>query len=181
MAHAIPHTVPARDPQAELHARLLSAPAEHAEALLAAYDVLQGLNDSGVFDLLRGALGSKDKLIDLAVGSTRSPESVATLRNLILLSKMLGAIEPEALRRFTQAAPQALNMIVRQPEPPGLWRLMKDFVWNRNFRRGLSAVNTMLEVLGRNLSRDDASRAVSRADSRAASSGTATAPARPSC
>src|ERR1700747_1617635 len=41
MAQPIPLEVPPRNPRAELHARLLNAPEEHAEAVLAAYEVLQ--------------------------------------------------------------------------------------------------------------------------------------------
>jgi len=33
--------------------------------------------------------------------------------------------------------------MVRQPERPGLWRLVKDFLWNQDFRHGLAAVNTI--------------------------------------
>ena len=44
-----------------------------------------------------------------------------------------------------------MKAMVRKPERPGLWRLIKDFLWNKDFRHGLAAVNTMLEVFGRNL------------------------------
>lgn len=152
MAQPIPLEVPGRDPLVELQTRLRGAPAEHAEALLAAYEVLQGLHDSGVFDLMRGALGSRDKVLGVAVRAAGSPESIRAVRNLLLLINMLGAIEPEVLARFTQVAPGALNTMVRQPERPGLWTLIKDFVWNQDFRHGLVAVNMMLEALGRSLS-----------------------------
>ena len=151
MAQPIPLDLPARDPLVELQARLSNAPAEHAEALLAAYDVLQSLQDSGVFDLIRGALGSKDKILEIAVAQAASAESVRAVRNLLLLFKMLGAIEPDVLRTFTEAGPQVLKMMICQPEPAGLWRLLKDFFWNRDFRQGMAAVNTMFEAFGRRL------------------------------
>src|SRR5205823_5603470 len=109
-------------------------------------EVVQGLHDSGMFDLVRGALGSRDKVLEVAVGAAGSPTSIRAIRNLVLLINMLGAIEPEVLGRFTKAGPQALKVMVRQPEPPGLWRLIKDFLWNQDFRHGLAAVNTMLET-----------------------------------
>jgi uncharacterized protein YjgD (DUF1641 family) len=155
VAQPIPFDVPARDPRIELQARLSEAPAEHAEALLAAYQVLQGLHDSGVFDLIRGALGSRDKVLEVAVQAAGSPESTRAIRNLLLLMNMLGSIEPELLKTFTQAGPEALKMMVHQPERPGLWTLIKDFLWNQDFRHGLAAMNTMFEVLGRSLSGGD--------------------------
>ena len=162
MAQPIPLDLSTRDPRIELQSRLRDAPGEHAEALLAAYEVLQGLHDRGVLDLLRGALGSGDKVLDIAVRAAESPASIRGIRNLLLLINMLGEIEPEVLKRFTQAGPRALTKIVRKPERPGLWELIKDFLWNQDFRHGLAAVNMMLEALGRSLSRgntvDDAIR-----------------------
>jgi uncharacterized protein YjgD (DUF1641 family) len=153
MAQPIPLNVPNRDPRIALQSRLQDAPAAHAEALLDAYEVLQGLHDTGVLDLLRGALGSRDKVLDVAVGAAGSADAIRVTRNLLLLINMLAAIDPEVLGAFTQAGPLALKMMVREPEPPGIWRLLKDFLWNQDFRHGMAAVNTMLEVLGRSISR----------------------------
>ena len=144
--------LPHGDPRLTLQSRLRDAPAAHAEALLAAFEVLQGLHDSGTLDLLRGALGAKDKVLDIAVGAAGSPRSVRAARNLLLVINMLAATDPDVLRTFTRAAPVALKQMIQHPEPPGLWRLIGDFLWNRDFRHGLAAVNTMLEVFGRNWS-----------------------------
>ena len=155
MANPIPLELPHADPRLALQARLENAPAAHAEALLAAYEVLQGLHDRGVLDLMRGALGSGDKVLEIAVAAAQSPGSIRGLRNLLLVVNMLGAIDPEVLKAFTQGVPQAFELMVRKPEPSGLWRLIKDFLWNQDFRHGMAAVNTMLEVFGRKLSVSD--------------------------
>ena len=162
MAQPITLDMPVRDPRLELQARLQKAPAQYAEALLGAYEVLQGLHDAGALDLMRGALGSKDKVLEVAVDTAESPSSVRAIRNLLLLSNMLGEIDPEALKSFTQAVPQALNMMVRRPEPPGLWTLIKDFLWNQDFRHGLAAVNTMLKVFGKSVSSHSKPKTVSQ-------------------
>ena len=151
MANPIPLELPRTDPRRALQARLENAPAAHAEALLAAYEVLQGLHDRGVLDLMRGALGSGDKVLEIAVEAAQSPGSIRGIRNLLLIVNTLGAIEPELLKTFMQIVPQTLETMVRNPEPPGLWRLIQDFLWNQEFRRGMAALNTFLEVLGRNL------------------------------
>jgi uncharacterized protein YjgD (DUF1641 family) len=153
MARPIPLTLPVRDPRAELQSRLQTAPAEHAEAILAAYEVLQGLHDCGVLDLARGALGSSDKVLEIAVNASQSPQSIRSIRNLLLLVNMLGAIDPERLGIVTRAVPQALQAIAQQQDPPGLWKLMTRFLWNRDMRRGLSAFVAVLGVFGRNLAK----------------------------
>jgi len=156
MANPIPLELPRTDPRVALQARLENAPVAHAEALLAAYEVLQGLHDRGVLDLMRGALGSGDKVLEIAVEAAQSPASIRGIRNLLLIVNTLGAIEPELLKTFMQIIPQTLHTMVRDPEPPGLWRLIQDFLWNQEFRRGMATLNTFFEVLGRNLPGDKA-------------------------
>jgi uncharacterized protein YjgD (DUF1641 family) len=151
MSQPIPLNLPARDPRAELQARLQNAPLEHAEALLSAYEVLQGLHDRGVFELLRGALGSSDKVIEIVVQAAKSPESIRGIRNLIILAKILGTIEPELVEGFARSLPEAIALTkAHEAKPPGFWGVLKKFR-NRNFRRGLVLVNFMLEAFGRNL------------------------------
>jgi uncharacterized protein YjgD (DUF1641 family) len=152
MASPIPLELPRTDPRVALQARLQDAPAAHAEALLEAYEVLQALHDRGVLDLMRGALGSGDEVLEIAIAAAQSPGSIRGIRNLLLLVNMLGAIDPEVLKAFTQGVPKAFQLMVREPEPPGLWRLIQDFLWNQDFRHGLAALNTMLEAFGRSLS-----------------------------
>jgi len=156
MASPIPLELPRTDPRLALHARLENAPAEHAEALLAAYEVLQGLHDRGVLDLMRGALGSGDQVLEIVVAAAQSPGSIRGIRNLLLIINTLGAIEPELLKTFMQIIPETLQTMIRNPEPPGLWGLIRDFLWNEEFRRGMATLNTFFEVLGRNLPGDKA-------------------------
>jgi uncharacterized protein YjgD (DUF1641 family) len=159
MASPIPLEVPRTDPRVALQARLENAPAEHAEALLAAYEVLQGLHDRGVLDLMRGALGSGDQILEIAVAAAQSPTAIRGIRNLLLMINTLGAIDPELLKVFMQIIPQTLQTMIKNPEPPGLWRLIQDFLWNQEFRRGMATLNTFFEVLGRNLPGDKAASA----------------------
>ena len=151
MARPIPLELPPRDPQRELNSRLQQAPLEHAEAVLAAYEVLQGLHDSGALELVRGALGGGGKILEQVVAVTSSPESVRATRNLLLLVTALGEIEPALLSDLTRAIPKALVQAnAEEAKPPGLFKLMSTF-WNKDFRRGLAAFNDLLVVFGRNL------------------------------
>ncbi len=151
MAQPIRLELPPRDPRVILQSRLQNAPVEHAEAILSAYEVLQGLHDRGALELLRGALGSSDEVLEIAVDAANSPQSIRGIRNLILLVNMFGEIEPDVLKALTLTIPQALKSIGEQQEPLGLWRLATEFLRNQDTRRGLSALTTVLETLGRNL------------------------------
>lgn len=151
MSQPISLEIPPRDPRAELQTRLQNAPTEHAEALLSAYKVLQGLHERGVLDLMQGALGSGDKVLDILVGATKTPESTRAIRNVVILSKILGNIEPELVEGFARSLPEAIALTkAHEAKTPGLWGILNHFR-NQNFRRGLVLVNSLLEAFGRNL------------------------------
>jgi uncharacterized protein YjgD (DUF1641 family) len=151
MAKPIPLELPARDPRTELMTKLQNAPAEHAEALLSAYEVLQGLHDCGALDLLRGALGSSDQVLEILVDAAKTPDSIRGIRNMIILAKILGTVDPRLVEGFARSVPEALEQTKAcDPKPPGIWGILKQFS-NRDFRRGLVLVNSMLEAFGRNL------------------------------
>jgi hypothetical protein len=153
MAQPIPLDLPARDPRAELQLRLQNAPLQHAEALLSAYEVLQGLHDRGVFELARGALGSSDKLLQIIVDVAKAPESIRGMRNLIIVSKIFGSIEPEILEGFERALPEAIAVMKeRASRPPGFWTILKQFT-SKSSRRVLFLAGSLLEAFGRNLPR----------------------------
>jgi len=88
--------------------RLQEAPLEHAEAVLAAYEVLQGLHDSGALEILRGALGGGGKILEQVIAVGSGAQSIRATRNLLLLVTALGEIEPALLGDLTRAIPKAL-------------------------------------------------------------------------
>ena len=151
MARPITLELPPRDPQRELNSRLERAPLEHGEALLAAYAVLQSLHDSGLLEVFRGTLNGGEKILEQVVEVARGPEAIRATRNLLLLVKALGEIEPALLSDLTRAVPKALIQAnAEEAKPPGLFKLLSTF-WKRDFRRGLAAFNDLLVIFGRNL------------------------------
>ena len=151
MAEPIRFQPAPRDMRAPLAARVAAAPNEHAEAVLAAYEVLQGLHDRGMLELLRGALGSSDELVGIAVRAADAPSSIRALRNLLLLGNALGAIRPEVLADVTRAVPVALEQAcAEERRPPGLFKLLATFL-DPDFRRGLAAANDLFITFGRNM------------------------------
>ena len=151
MARPIPFELPKRDPREELRAKLEQAPIEHAEAVLAGFEVLQGLHDQGVLEVLRGVLGDSDKILEILVDAAKEPDAIRGLRNLIILSKMAGSIDPDLLKRFAQALPEALEGTakVQQAEPPSLWEAFR-ILRGENMRRGIAVANNLLGVIRRN-------------------------------
>jgi uncharacterized protein YjgD (DUF1641 family) len=155
MAQPIPFHPAPRDPREDLNTRLQQAPIDHAEAVLAGYEVLQGLHDRGVLELMRGTLGGSEKILEQVVAVGSGAQAVRATRNLLLLVNTLGEIEPALLSDLTRAIPKALLQAnAEESKPPGLFKLMSTF-WNKDFRRGLAAFNDLLVVFGRNLREKD--------------------------
>jgi uncharacterized protein YjgD (DUF1641 family) len=148
MARPIPFDPPKRDPRLELIDRLERAPIEHAAALLDAYQLLQALHDRGMIDTARGFVGSADEVLDIAVKEALRPASVHAMRNAVVLFNMLGSIDPDTLKKFTGPIPQAIQVESVHTNPPGLFHLLKGFLFDKDFRRGLSAINGIIRGIG---------------------------------
>jgi uncharacterized protein YjgD (DUF1641 family) len=148
MARPIPLELPYRDPREELRKRLDEAPVEHAEALLDSYKLLGQLHEHGVLELLRGALGASDKLIETAVAAAKSDEAIRAIRNAIILGKILGAINPDVLQSVAVAVSETLGCYEKPIiEPPSLFSLLVQFS-HKELRRSMALLNKFLESLG---------------------------------
>jgi uncharacterized protein YjgD (DUF1641 family) len=142
---------PRRSARDELLERLEQAPATHAEALLAVYDLLQGLHDRGVLDALNGALSSGNFILDTVVETANTPENIRAIRNLLLMSKLLGDIDPDVLGRVVGAFPEALQQVSSaKTKAPGMLSLLQKFN-SEDSRRGMALAASLLESLGKKL------------------------------
>ena len=149
MSQPIRFDFPARDARSELQTRLQNAPVQHAEALLSGYDLLQRLHDRGVLDLLRGGLGSSDKVLSIVVDAAKTPEAINATRNLLILSKVVFMLEPALLENIVTAVPNSLAQ-AREQKPLSLWQMFKKMS-SHDTRRALSAMLGLLESFGKSL------------------------------
>jgi uncharacterized protein YjgD (DUF1641 family) len=149
MAEPILLNLPPRDPREALYQRLENAPQEHAEALLATYDILQDLHDKGVLDLLKGALGSGEKVLEIAVDAANTPGVIHGIRNFIILTKLFATLEPTLLEHLADAVPKAL-VEAKAQKPLGLLSLLGKLS-NQDTRRILTIMTRVMETLGKDL------------------------------
>jgi uncharacterized protein YjgD (DUF1641 family) len=151
MAQPIPLEIPPRNPRAELQSRLENAPEEHAEAVLAAYEVLQELHDRGVLEIMRGGLAASDELLQRVVDNAKTPEAIRAIRNLFLLQGILGSIEPELFKAVSRAIPDGIAQVTAERDQPvSLFGLLRRLT-SKDSLRGLAAAVDFLQAFGRNL------------------------------
>jgi uncharacterized protein YjgD (DUF1641 family) len=135
----------------EAQRHLDQAPAKHADALLTAYDLLQALQDRGILDALKGALSSSDFILEALVETANTPQTIRLIRNLLLLSRTVGDIEPELLDRIAAAVAEGLaHASTSKTETPGLFALVQKFN-NPDCRRGMAFAAELLGSLGKRL------------------------------
>jgi uncharacterized protein YjgD (DUF1641 family) len=130
--------------------RLEKAPGEHAEALLLAYDVLEAAHKEGLLDLLHGAIGARDTIVNTLSKYAAQPEGVAGIRNLLTAAKILTELDPEVLDKLSKVMDSATKEHQQEKKAPSLWQLFKRAT-SEDSRRGLSFMTLVLSGVGRSL------------------------------
>jgi uncharacterized protein YjgD (DUF1641 family) len=151
MAQPIPLEIPPRNPSAELRSRLEQAPEEHAEAILAAYEVLQELHNRGALEIMRGALAASDDILEKVVDNAKTPEAIRAIRNILFFRRILGSIEPEWFEGVFQAIPEGIAQVTAERDQPvSFFGLLRRLV-SKDSLRGLAAAIDFLQAFGRHL------------------------------
>src|ERR1700730_18075596 len=109
------------------------------------------LHERGVLDILNGALSAGDTLLETVVDVAKTPEAIRSVRNLLLLSQVLGNIEPELLGVIVRAIPEGLAQVsAKRSEAPGPFSLLQKFC-SKDSRRAMGAAAELLECVGKGL------------------------------
>lgn len=135
------------DPHLELQRRLEAAPREHAEALLAACDILQAAHDKGLLDTVHGMISARDTIASQLAELAHTPQAETGIRNLLGSTKLLASIDPALLDHVTSAVRDASTEHREERTPPSLWQLFKRAT-SEDGRRGLSFLTLLLTRLG---------------------------------
>lgn len=127
----------------DLVRRIENAPVEHAQAVLAAYELLEQLHQKGVLDILTGLLGAGDAVINHIVGLISSKEAVTALRMGLILSSVLSSIDADKLHAV---------MANTNEEPPSFFQIGK-LALSADSRRAMATALALLNVFGEALHR----------------------------
>ena len=127
-----------RNSREDLIRKVEQAPVEHAEAVLAAYDLLQRLHEKGMIALLNGLLSAGDTVVDRVVDVISSTEVVTALRMALTFVNLLSVIDPDELHTVISNAGK---------ETPSLLTIGKQAT-SKDARRGMAAAVGLLTVFG---------------------------------
>ncbi len=127
-----------RDSRDDLIRKIDQAPAEHAEAILASYDLLQRLHEKGLIDLLNGLLSAGDSVVDRAVDAISSKEMVTALRIGLIFGNVLSSVDADKLSAVVSQS---------RTEAPSLFAVVKQAM-SKDARRSMAMAVGVLNVLG---------------------------------
>lgn len=136
------------DAQKELLQRVQSAPQDHAEALLAAWDLLEASHQKGILDMAQGVISGRDAIAGKLAEAANTPDGINVVRNLLALGRIVAALDPEMLYRVSRALDRNPPRIPSaQEKPPSLLSLFRQFR-AEDTRRGLAYGLDLLAVVG---------------------------------
>ena len=136
------------DPSKELMRRVQEAPREHAEALLAAWDLLEASHEKGILDLAQGLIGGRDIIAGKLAEAANSPDGINVARNLIALGRIAASIDPDMLYKVSRALDRNPPRIAGpQDKAPTLLSLFRQFR-AEDTRRGLAYGLDILAAVG---------------------------------
>ena len=135
-----------RNSREDLIRRVEQAPVAYAEAVLAAYDLLQRLHEKGMIDLLIGLLSAGDTVVERIVDVISSKEMVTALRIALIFSNLLSSIDLNKLHAVISQADK---------DAPSLLAIGKQAT-SKDARRGMAAAVGLLNVFGEALNAQQA-------------------------
>jgi uncharacterized protein YjgD (DUF1641 family) len=149
MAQPIRTYTPHRNEQEELRAKVENAPVQHAQAVLAAYQLLQEAQDHGVLDTLRGAIGAGDAIADKAAEYASSPEAIRATRNFLALSRVFANLNPEKVDAVANAITEnQCGEAAPGCVPPSILKSLQRMS-SRNGRRTLATIAAVTDAFGK--------------------------------
>lgn len=129
------------DSRLDLIRRIESAPREHAEAILEAYELLQRLHDSGALGLVNGLLSAEDTVIDKLTDVVSSKQAVTALRIAMILGGALTSIDADRVHAAVAEA---------EASTPSLWKLIR-MALSQEVRRAVGLGLSLAQILGGSL------------------------------
>ena len=133
------------------NAALERAHQEHTEALLSLYALLQEAHDHGWLDAARGIIAGAPVAAAEIAKFANTGESIAMMRNIVSLAKILGSIDPEVLHAVSLSISDTLGKDACARKP-SLWSLFRS-VASSDVLRGAVVAFGIITVVGKALGR----------------------------
>jgi len=129
----------------DLARRIREASADHAEAILAAFALLEKLHDAGLLSLASGLISAGDTIIERLADVADSQQAVTALRTGLIFGSVLKTLDADELHQAIQVGEKDAS----------LWRILKGLTTKESRQVAMIGVN-LLNVIGKALARRNA-------------------------
>jgi uncharacterized protein YjgD (DUF1641 family) len=124
----------------DLARRIHEAPTEHAEAILAAFALLEKLHDAGLLSLASGLISAGDTIIDRLADVADAPQAVVALRATLIFGSILNTLDADELDKAMRVEDKDVSLL----------RILKGLTTKESRRVAMLGVNLM-NVIGKAL------------------------------
>ena len=124
----------------DLARQIREAPSEHAEAILAAFALLEKLHDAGLLSLASGLISAGSAIIDRLADVADSPQAVTALRTTLILGSVLNTLDADELDKAMQVGEKDASLL----------RILKGLMTKESRQVAMIGVNLM-NVIGKAL------------------------------
>jgi uncharacterized protein YjgD (DUF1641 family) len=122
----------------DLIRRIEAAPQEHAQAVLAAYELLENLHQKGILDILNGMLRAGETVVNQVASIISSKQAVSAVRAELMMMNLLSTIDVDQLSKVLADASK---------EPPSLIGIIK-LANTEDARRAMATGLGLLNLFG---------------------------------
>ena len=95
----------------DLARRIHEAPTEHADAILATFELLQKLHDAGLLSLASGLISAGSRIIARLADVADSPPVVTALRTTLILGSVLNTLDADELHKAMQVGEKQASLL----------------------------------------------------------------------
>jgi hypothetical protein len=124
----------------DLARRIRAVPAEHADALLAAFALLQKIHDAGLLSLASGLISAGSTIINHVADVADATQAVTALRTALILGEVLNTLDADDLHKALQVGEKDASVL----------RILKGLTTKECRQVAMAGVN-LLNVFGKAL------------------------------
>src|SRR5215468_3864782 len=122
----------------DLARRIREAPTEHAEAILAAFALLEKLHDAGLLSLASGLISAGSTIVERLADVADSPQAVTALRTTLIFGSVLNTLDADELHKAMQVGDREASLL----------RILKGLTTKESRQVAMIGVNLM-NVIGK--------------------------------
>jgi uncharacterized protein YjgD (DUF1641 family) len=90
---------------------------DHKDAIIDTLEILQHMQDRGILPFLKGLFGQGDKVMDILVKTVDKKETTNSLKNLLLMTGVLGMINVKQLEPFLLKVNAGIARVAENKNP----------------------------------------------------------------